>query len=126
MTRQILVFADKDFRITIPDDATLTFGPWSPPTKDSRFNGEESRRGTLRIYEGNSKTKILGVFSGVKSFRDMSVVEYEEKIAVEEGATMWKSDQNGYRREEKVQRQEHWASEADGILETGIISDEEF
>lgn len=103
--RTILVFADKEFKITIPDDAKLTFGPWTPP-KEGRFGPEEGKRGTLRIYSGN-KENIIGVFSGVTSFRD-ELLNYTEKVAVEEGATVWKSDQNGYERNEKVTRQSTW------------------
>lgn len=125
MSRTILVESDKDFRITIPDNAKVTFGPFSPPGKDSdRYNprSEGRAKGTLRVYEGG-KTKatesILACFTGVYGFRDVSQVEYAEKVAVEEGATVWKSDQNGYQREEKVKRAEAWAEyDANGLLLT--------
>ena len=109
--RTLLVQADKLFRINIPDDAKITFGPWSP----SRNKGEidygdryGKATGTLRIYQG-TKDNIIGCFSGVTSFRDMSM-DYQEKIAVEEGDSIWKSDNDGYKRESRVQRREEWAA----------------
>ena len=105
MPRQLLVIGDTTFRITIPDDAKVTFGPWSPPGKNRQF-GEEERRGTLRIYQG-SKDNIIACFSRVLSFRDLSM-QYAEQVAKEEGATLWKDDEQGYVRESKVQRSHEW------------------
>jgi hypothetical protein len=110
MSRTILVFADKEFRITVEDDDKLTFGPWTPPKEGARFENDGGKRGTLRVYRGN-KENIIGVFSGVTSFREESL-DYEEKIAVEEGSSVWKSDQHGYERKEAVNRKSRW--EKDG------------
>jgi|TARA_Y100000310_G_scaffold311234_1_gene357333 hypothetical protein len=110
MSRQLLVFGEKTFKITIPDDAKVTFGPWSPGTKDN-YGGEKSLRGTLRIYEGKTeKSTILGVFSGVTSFRDLSALDYIEQVAREEGAIIWKDDENGYSREENVSQTHEWTT----------------
>ena|SRR3990167_7356916 len=110
MSRTLLIEGERTFRISIPDDAKVTFGPWSPPNGDkaSRYgsDGDGARRGTLRIYKG-TKENIVACFSGVKSFRDLSI-DYSELVAKEEGATLWKSDQNGYEREEKVKREQEW------------------
>lgn len=108
--KQLLVFGEKTFKITVPDDAKITFGPWSPPTKERGFGSEESKRGTLRIYQGN-KENILGVFSGVMGFRDLSI-GYMEEVAKEEGATIWKSDEHGYEREEKKSSRKEWVEPA--------------
>src|SRR5690349_12086301 len=105
--RTLLVFGEKTFKITVPDDARVTFGPWSPP---SRKNGEmygdpESRRGTLRVYKGSGQkeTNIIACFTGVRSFRDLSI-GYAEEVAREEGSVIWKDDEKGYSREEKKSR----------------------
>jgi hypothetical protein len=103
--RKLLVFGDKTFRVTIPDDAQVTFGPWSPGSKDS--SGYDSqKRGTLRIY-GKSKTDIIGAFSGVTGFRD-DTLDYEEQVVIEQGSAIWNSDKRGYSREVKVTRDEKW------------------
>ena len=109
-TRTLLVIGEKEFKITIPGSSKVTFGPWSPPKKNDAFNtrGEE-RAGTLRVY-GKNKTDIIACFSGVKSFRDITTVSYEEKVAVEEGATIWKSDEKGYQRESKVKSEHRWTN----------------
>ena len=106
MSKHILVFGDKTFKLTLPDDVKITFGPWSPPTKERTDYGREEKRGTLRIYQGTEKN-ILAVFAGVSGFRDLSI-GYAEEIAKEEGATIWKDDEEGYVREDKVSRKRQW------------------
>jgi hypothetical protein len=32
--KELLVFGERTFKIKVPDDAAITFGPWSPPRKD--------------------------------------------------------------------------------------------
>jgi len=106
MSKELLVFGEKTFKITVPDDAKITFGPFSPPGKMGYSDRPERALGTLRIYQ-KSKDNIIAVFSGVKGFRDLSL-EYAEEVAREEGATIWKSDRDGYQREERVTRQREW------------------
>lgn len=107
--RELLVFGTKTFKLRIPDDARVTFGPWSPAsTRGGGFSdGYEKRsNGTLRVY--GKGQDILGCFSDVTGFRDTGAVEYIEQVAKEEGAIIWKSDKDGYQREEKVKREEQW------------------
>jgi hypothetical protein len=112
VSRTLQVEGDNTFRITIPDDCKITFGPWSPPTGKERSGyGESGRaRGTLRIYQG-TKENIIGCFSNVLSFRETTAIDYSEQVAKEEGAVLWKSDKDGYQREEKVKRETEWANE---------------
>lgn len=107
--RELLVTGDKTFRIKIPEDAKVTFAPFSPPSRDRGFSGSPERAvGTLRIYsEKSEKSNILACFSGVTGFRELSL-DYAEEVAREEGAIIWKSDKDGYQREEKVQRASDW------------------
>ena len=109
MSRTLLVEGKKTFRIVIPDEAKVTFGPWSPGGDKNRYDGNEvGRNGTLRVYADKSTSaSILGVWSGVISFRE-ETLGYEEQIAREEGAVIWKSDKDGYKREEKVSRAVDW------------------
>lgn len=103
--KQLLVFGKKTFKITVPDHAKLTFGPFSPPTKGGGYN-EARAEGTLRVYL-RTKDNIIACFAGVYGFRDLSL-EYAEEVAKEEGAVIWKSDKDGYQREEKVNRAKDW------------------
>lgn len=120
MTRTILVEGEKTFRITVPDDARLTFGPWSPPSKNDMYRNNEERRGTLRVYKGTKSTEnILGVFSGVKSFRDVDNIDYLEKVATQEVSTMWKSDEHGYMEERKSSGGTKWIKPEDAPKEIG-------
>lgn len=111
MPRQLLIQGEKNFKITVPDEAKITFGPWSPPKMgkvspygDGSFNSQ--RGGTLRIYVGSEKN-IIACFSGVYSFRDLSM-GYAEEVAREEGDVIWKSDEHGYQRESKVKSTKEW------------------
>lgn len=111
-TRTLLVQGEKTFKITIPMNARVTFAPFSPPSKDHGYGGRSDRAvGTLRIYrgvgEGRKEDNCMACFSGVTGFRDLSL-GYAEEVAREEGATIWKSDENGYEREEKFQRSRDW------------------
>lgn len=108
MERTLLVFGDKTFRIAVPEDAKVTFAPFSPPRSDNHRGWDSPGKavGTLRIYKG-SKENILACFSGVHGFRDLTL-EYAEEVAREEGATIWKSDRDGYQREESVVRHRDW------------------
>lgn len=105
MPREILVYGQKTFKITVPDDAKLTFGPFSPPRPNSNF-GSEERKGTLRVYKG-SKENMIACFTHVESFRDLSM-DYSEQVVVEEGASIWKSDARGYEREDRVKSSREW------------------
>jgi len=95
VSRTILVHGEAEkFQIEVPDDAELTFGPWSPPTKEDRgFRHEEQRRGTLRVYD-KGKKQILAVFAGVVSFRDVSQISYQREVVQLKGqtTTIWESD----------------------------------
>ena len=111
--RQLLVFGQKTFRITVPAGCRITFGPWSPPTAEKGYGGNSDKAldGTLRVYQGSSRTteNVIAVFSGVTGFRDLSL-GYAEQVAKEEGATIWKDDKDGYVRESKVKRSREWVT----------------
>ena len=110
--RQLLVEGDKTFRIEIPDDAKITFGPWSPPRRDRDHGfGNFEPKGTLRIYQG-SKENIVACFSGVTSFREIGL-SYQEQVVREEGATIWKDDEHGYVREHKQSGTSDWVDPAE-------------
>ena len=111
--RKLLVFGEKTFKISIPDEAKITFGPWSPPSAGVKaYDSPKALSGTLRVYE-NAKTgaSVHAVFSGVNGYRDLSL-GYAEEVAKEEGATLWKSDEHGYEREERVSAKTQWVDSA--------------
>jgi hypothetical protein len=109
--RKLLVFGEKTFKIEIPEGAKITFGPWSPPSagvKTYNDPGNRALSGTLRVYESNKTgASVVAVFGGVNGYRDLSL-GYAEEVAKEEGATLWKSDEHGYQREEKVSSKREW------------------
>jgi hypothetical protein len=115
VTRTLLVEGKKPLRITIPDDARVTFGPFSPPTAESKgYGNEKALVGTLRVYDGKgaaAKQSILAVFTDVRGFRDLSSIEYEEQVATEEVRTVWKSDQNGYSSEVNGTTEKMWVQD---------------
>jgi hypothetical protein len=120
--KTLLIEGDKTFRVTVPDAARITFGPWSPPKADggNYGRGDSARTGTLRIYAPGPKASesILAVFSGVTSFRDVSV-KYAEMVTRETGAAIWNSDEHGFEREEKVKSGRAWAGDPTLLLAGG-------
>jgi len=100
---------DGDFRIQIPDDATVTFGPTIPYTpKEGRFGG--GNHYSVRVYEGHSKDKLLAVFAGVQHFRDQ-VIPVERLVVRESGKSLWKSDEGGYHAETEVKHSSFWGDD---------------
>lgn len=102
--RTIQVEGDETYRVTIPDDARLTFGPWSPPpSAESKRGGggwsDESKRGTLRVYKGAGTTNILAVFTGVRTFRDVSTISYTKQVLREGTSAIWQNDDGSITRE---------------------------
>lgn len=110
--KTILVQGDKKFKIEVPDDVKITFGPWSPGKKDKsgpyEVSNNVSNGGTLRVYDATGN--ILCCFAHVTSFRDLSL-NYSELVVVEEGATIWNNDQDGYKREHKQAARHEWVDE---------------
>lgn len=106
--RRLLVEKDdgKKFRITLPEGAKVTFGPWSPPSGEGRYveRTGAALSGTLRVYESSkSGASVLAVFSHIKTYRD-EALDYEEELIREEGRAIWKSDKAGYKVKESVSR----------------------
>lgn len=78
MPRTLMVFGEKNFNLTLPDGARVTFAPWAPPRKDQmRETGWAN--GTLRVYEGAGEKNCLGVFSPVYGFRDLNL-GYDDNV----------------------------------------------
>jgi hypothetical protein len=126
MPKELLVFGEKTFKITIPDDSRITFGPWSPPsaTKNTAWDAAD-RRGTLRIYEGKSKTSenIIAVFTGVTGFRD-TTLDYSEQVLRLEGEAVWKSDERGYEQRTKGKTKRAWLDDTH-LLRSGDDEEED-
>jgi hypothetical protein len=100
MARQLLVEGEKTFKITIPGDAKVTCGPWSPPKDNNVYEGgKHHATGTLGIYKG-TKDNIIGCFAGVTTCRELDTLGYAEQIAKGEVAKIWKDDQEGHVRAE--------------------------
>lgn len=124
-TRELLVFGPKTFKITVPAESKLTFAPFSPPSKvDGYARNPGNAAGTLRVYAENNEKRIIAVFSGVTGFRDTEL-GYIEQVVVEEGATIWKNDENGYMRDEKVSGTRTWVTPEAPALPPATIDDDE-
>jgi len=107
--RELTVFGEKTFKIKVSKDSKITFSPWSPGDK---YGNSGKNTGTLRIYEKGEKSTVLAMFSGVTSFRDTEL-DYMEQVTIEQGATVWHSDQNGYSREDKSSSERQWVDPKD-------------
>lgn len=87
-TTYLLIMKDgSKQKITCPTKWSITFGPLCPGTKD--FNGSSAT--SLRFRDGSHQK---AVFTGVESFRDMSI-GIEEEINKTQQETFYKHDENG-------------------------------
>lgn len=103
--RTLLCVGDggKQFQVTIPAKAKVTFSPWSPANERNRDYG--SNRGTLRVYATSApNASIIFIKSGVTEFRDLDAVEYEEATDEVIGKRVWKNDKFGHVLHEEVRR----------------------
>lgn len=89
-------------QIDIPDDWKVTYGPVSPGAKG--YGNDLA----LRIYE--SETKQRAIFTGVRSFRDMSI-PVRRKVTSETGATTWDHDENHSSQATNVNRKDSWVDD---------------
>lgn len=101
-----------EFKVTIPGDAKITFGPAFRNHKESGFNAVAEY--ALRIYQG-SKENLLAVFTEVRGFQDINI-PIERKVVSEAGKTLWRSDEGGYSVTSSVKKKETFVA---GLLNPG-------
>lgn len=96
-TRVLLVEDGKGaFKIEIPHDAKVTFGPSFVAKGERRGMYDGNRQEyALRVYVGNKETGLIGVWTGVHQFREIGIPVHRAIIR-EAGKTVWKSDEEGY------------------------------
>lgn len=87
-----IITNDGRYRITIPTSYKVTFGPVAVGGKLRNGGwGEPGGSMALRIYESDIKQRA--VFTGVKSFRDMSILLQREEVKVK-GSNEWVSSED--------------------------------
>lgn len=90
-------------KITVPEDWKVTFGPIA-------VGGRSGNSGSLALRFYESDTKQRAIFTGVESFRDLSIpVEIEE--VTESGETSWVVTNDGAERKTKRKRDRSWRKE---------------
>jgi len=77
-------------KVTIPATWKVTFGPLSPGSKDHSVNSSGAT--SLRFYSSNDRQRAC--FTGVESFRDMSIA-IEEKVTKTQEETFFKDTPGG-------------------------------
>lgn len=113
-TQRVLLVktADGELRVTLPDDAKLTFGPAIPYERKGGDYGPPGRNEyALRVYKG-TKDNLLAVFAGVREFRDVDM-PVEKLVIREAGKSVWKSDETGYHVETAVKHDKSFVKEID-------------
>lgn len=83
-------------KISIPAHWKLTFGPLCPGSKDGGLNSTGAT--ALRLYDG---TNQKAVFTGVESFRDLSI-GIEVEVTKSKQETFYKDDPEGGERKAVV------------------------
>lgn len=96
METKTLLVRDVDgiFKVAVPADAKVTFGPVTPK-EHSEVDGGRCGRSNLclRIYQSDEKQ--LAAFTRVIAFRDMSL-KVERLVIKEEGTKTWTQDEDGF------------------------------
>ncbi|HSN67891.1 MAG TPA: hypothetical protein VLV48_01510 [Thermoanaerobaculia bacterium] len=107
-TKRVLLVKDNDgeFKVEIPEDAKLTFGPAVPYARKPGYNPETPQGYALRLYRG-TKENLIAVFNGVHWFRDVTL-PVSRLVIREAGKSVWKSDESGYEVQSSVKRDAQW------------------
>lgn len=100
MSRQILVKEDRGiFRLEIPDDAKVTFGPAIPGPRAARGPNDVY---ALRVYKGaTEKSGLLAVFPGIHYFHEVETI-CVLRPTTEDGQTNWQRDDGWFEQLEDV------------------------
>ena len=89
--------ADGDFRVEVPGESKITFGPAIPmSSKGTRMHlPEGSQVYALRVYKGpTERAGLLAVFPGITGFRDLGLVKVHRPARAEGGEMGWVEDQD--------------------------------
>lgn len=108
-TKTLLVRdAEGEFKVDLPANAKLTFGPNVPFARgDGHVTSQHGY--ALRVYV-ESKENIIAVFTNVRWFRDITLPVFR-KVLKEAGKTLWRSDEQGFKVEREVKREESFERE---------------
>jgi hypothetical protein len=104
--RTLIVTLDnsKNVRLNVPDGGRVSLGFVTIPTPEGVKPLHWSDRPYFKAFQIHDKDgNSLCCMQNVSSYRDMTI-NYAEEVVREEGASIWKSDNNGYEREEKLRR----------------------
>ena len=124
--KTIHVSGTEQFRISVPDDAKVYLGPLVPKkeivipegAKITNFYANEQQYNDGRstpsyaLHVEDAEGNKIACIPGATGFRDLSI-DFTLKIASEEGSTIWKSDNEGYSRQENIRKNERWHAETD-------------
>lgn len=97
---------DGEFKVDLPAEAKLTFGPAVPYARKPGYAPENQGGYALRVYVG-SKENLVAVFNGVQWFREIGI-PVSRLVIREAGKSVWKSDDKGYEVQHDVKRDAQW------------------
>lgn len=97
----------KDRKVVIPNDWTITFGPIGV---GARHDGNSTH--VLRLYEDASKKKLKAVFRNVVAFHEEGI-EILEKVVRKKNKTFRKKGTNGDQTYSAEVRQTTWTNPYD-------------
>lgn len=96
-----IVAGREKYRVTVPDDWKVTFGPVAPGARGYADLA-------LRFWEAENKQRAI--FRNVDSFRDLSI-PYSRQLTSKSGESSWSEDDSGYEMSEHVNIETEWISE---------------
>lgn len=99
-TYQITTNSER-FRVTVPSDWKVTFGPVAPGVRGS---GDLA----LRFWEQENKQRAI--FRNVVSFRDLSI-PFSREVISKSGSSAWESSEEGSSNFESVKVTKDWSED---------------
>lgn len=85
---------DGDFRVEVPGESKVTFGPALPVGRKERMmTGMGEQVYALRVYKGpTERAGLLAVFPGITGFRDLGEVKVHRPARQDNGEIGWVED----------------------------------
>lgn len=90
-----------DFRVEIPADSKITFGPAIPGPRAMRGGNDTY---AVRVCKGaTEKAGVLAVFPGVSKFRDLATIRIIRPV-VNDGRKEWTLDEDSFQDAQRVEK----------------------
>lgn len=103
LTTRVIQLQDEygDFRVEIPADSKVTFGPSIPGPRAMRSGNDTY---AVRVYRGaTEKTGVIAVFPGINKFRELRTIRVTRPV-MNNGQKEWTCDEDAFQDVKQMER----------------------